>query len=138
MLALSRFLRPNRHALGKELRSPLFWVTLIVLLLFSKQLGHIWPFEYAGLRSREILLHNIPARAAEYTRIVAVNSHYYDHEFGSDCVPGDKLLARVRGLLKYQPAVLVVDFDTSSKTYARMPVPGEGGDTSVKDIPVIW
>src|SRR5438046_740914 len=133
-----RFLRSNRHPLRHELKSPLFWITFLLLLVFSKQLGHAWPFEYAGLRSREILLHGIPKQPAEHTRIVAVTADYYERKFGSDCVPGDKLLGIVRGLLKYRPAVLVVDFDTSSKTYEPLPVPPAGVEDPLKNIPVVW
>src|ERR1700730_14944970 len=132
------FLRPNPPPVLHELKSPLFWVTSVVLMVFSQQLEHLWPFEYAGFRSREILLHGIPKHPSEYTRIVAVTADYYDKEVGNDCVTGDKLLGIVRGLLKYNPAVLVVDFDTSSKKYAPLLVPPDGVDASLKDIPVVW
>ena len=121
-------IRPNRAPL-KRREILIFFVTLVGLISLSFLLSRAWVFEYAGIRSHEILQRAIAAQPAKYTRIIFITSEDYRREF-HQCLEPTRLDKMIDRILEFKPAVVVIDLDTSAERFrALKPRPGS---------PIVW
>ena len=121
-----RVLADPGEAFLRELTKPLFLVTLALLMLLSNVVGHLWFFEYPGLKSLDVFAASSLAKPAAYAQIVTVDSKDYQNYFGGiSPLNGDKLGCAIRKIFELGPAVVVVDFDTLSTQVPRHEAFGE-------------
>jgi hypothetical protein len=120
----SRALRSDRHHfftwLKKDIFRIRFLVTLLVLLPLSSWLAHLWVFEYAGIHSQEIFQKRISAIAAKSTHIVSIPLTDYQKLSEGGCITPEWLDETIRKILKYRPAVLAIDLDTSASQFQKL------------------
>jgi CHASE2 domain-containing sensor protein len=98
---------------------PCFLLTLVVLIVLSMLLSHIWAFEYAGVHSLEILQAAIPAVTAKYARIVSITPEDYREVFG-ELIDAAHLDLAIDRILEFDPALVVVDLDTSARRFRQL------------------
>jgi CHASE2 domain-containing sensor protein len=116
-----RILIPHREPFLRELLSLRFLISLVILMLVSSHLGHLWVFEYPGFITLDAFAANSPAKTAKYCRIVKIDSEDYNQYFGGvSPLDHDKLKCAIEKLLELGPAVIVVDFDTSAAKFADL------------------
>jgi hypothetical protein len=114
--------KPHKHPI--ELNRLSFWITFFALLFLARWLNHFWIFEYPALFSLDRFAANKPAEPAEFSRVVTVTSDDYEGYFGGTS-PLDKAKLRcaIDKLFELGPAVVVLDFDTSSPKFKGMSPP---------------
>jgi hypothetical protein len=110
-----------------------FVVMLAMLIILSSLLGRIWVFEYAGLRSQEILQTHLPPVRGKYARIISITADDYRDIFHGliDSGPLDEAIDRI---LEFKPAVVVVDLDTSAQRFWKKLKPRPGSVVWARDV----
>lgn len=118
---LHKVLIPKREPFWKHLRSPRTLLPFFLLLILSMVLGHLWVFEYSGLLALDAFSAKLEPKPAGHCRIVMVSREDYETYFdGVSPLDLDKLACAIGKLLDLGPAVIVVDFDTESRKFAKM------------------
>jgi len=118
----SRFVR-RRHESWKQVAKgivrPRFVLTFVALLVLSVFFSRFWVFEYAGIRSQEILQRELPVVQAEYARVIFITPEDYSRYF-DECLEAARLDAAIDRILQFKPAILVVDLDTSPRRFRHL------------------
>lgn len=115
-MSIFRVLRSHREPFWRENKPKVFIFWFVALLAVSHLLGELWVFEYPGLRATEILQRASPV-VANFSRVVKVDDEDYRSWF-QECLTPDALGPAIERILEYDPAVVVIDFDTSAKRFA--------------------
>jgi hypothetical protein len=129
-----KFLRSDRHSFWEEIRRIRYIATVTALIVLSTFASRIWTFEYAGLRSQEILQRAVPAVPAVFTRIVFITPDDYREEFNErlESAALDKAIDRISD---FNPAVIVVDLDTSSRRFQKLKTRPEASPSHPR---IVW
>jgi hypothetical protein len=112
-----------------------FLITFTVLSLISRQIEKSWSIQYAGFHSEDVFRREIKPKPAQYTAIVSVDLDYYDAHLNGDGISPEGLKGMVQMLLKWDSAVIVVDFDTSATKFKKLRPLALDNPTNV---PIIW
>jgi len=111
--------REHRESFWKTICRLRFLATLVVLILLSSLLSRSWTFEYAGLRSQEILQRAVSPVPAQFSRIVSISSEDYLDLFG-ERLEAPELRKAILRILDFNPAIVVVDLDTSARRFQQL------------------
>jgi len=102
----------------------------------SIEISHLGVFEYAALHTNDALMRGAAQKRTTFSaqiRIVNITKDDFEGEFGGRLpLSRDKVSRAVCALVNRSPKALIVDLDTSDKSFSGMALPE---NTSV---PVIW
>lgn len=103
----------------------------IAILGISTLVGKIDLFKPIGLSIQDTLMKINPHKAAEYTEVVAITPEDYKLYFHETSPLDPKQLMRIIDkLLLFKPAVLAIDIDTSSDSFANSGLLNINSDTT--------
>jgi len=127
--------RPLWRRFLAKFRDPLLWLFLAVGTLLSYCLHYVEIFDYARVEMDGRLLRAAAERRpvrAPNVRIVAITPSDFETYFGGITPYSTVALQRaVCAILRGGPKLLVVDLDTSHRTFASMALP-------LARVPVLW
>jgi hypothetical protein len=112
------------------------WLAVFALFLvwFSGWISEFWIFKYPNLRLNEALKSLEKPLLPEHTSLVVITSEEYECEeyFGGKSPLNPDVLGKaIRAVLDRNPAVLVVDIDTSAAAFGAMSL----GETKTR---IVW
>lgn len=117
-----RMLRKRQHSFLHHVLRWKFLVSLAILLTISYEFSHIWIIRYAGLVGHDSLLGVAAPSVPNHCQIVTISEEEYDQLFGS-CLPPENLSSLIKSLLRFEPAVLAIDIDTSAPRFRDLALP---------------
>jgi CHASE2 domain-containing sensor protein len=85
-------------------------------------MSQIWVVQYAGMVGLDAFRSVKPAESANHCRVVAISDDDYDRFLGP-CLAPDRLSAAIKAILRFEPAVLAVDIDTSARRFRDIVTP---------------
>ena len=117
------WIRKHREPVSKR---RFIWLVVFTvgLALLSGKLGEYWIFQYPNLQVNEWFGGFGKPVTAKRTALVNVDEKDHREYFeGQSPLNAEKLQNAICAVLRSKPAVLVVDFDTSSPSFAKLQVP---------------
>jgi CHASE2 domain-containing sensor protein len=135
MVSLSKkgiFVR-NAGPFWPHVRRLRFVFTFVALILVSTLLSETTAFQQLSNLGLDLWQNLGPRKHTQWCRLVAITDAEYGREFRGQSPLNPQVLSdAITALLKYEPAVLAVDIDTSHELFLTVPRP------SHPTIPIVW
>jgi CHASE2 domain-containing sensor protein len=100
------------------LGATVFW--FVILYFLTNWMSQLWYFKYPEVYNRDLIMQVAsPSVPARYVRVVSIDKQDLNRYFSGTINESD-LAGAIQRILKYNPAVLAIDFDTSGSHFRSL------------------